>query len=52
MKKSSRLEEGKNIEDKIIKYARNLFTLQKFKKETNGSTIKDIRNLFRLKKRK
>ena len=43
------LEEDKNIKDNI-KDARNLFTLQKLKKETNDTVIKDIRSLFRLKK--
>ena len=44
------LEEDKNIKNNI-KDARNLFTLQKLKKETNDTVIKDIRSLFRLKKR-
>ena len=34
-------------EEKIIKYIRNLFRLNK---EQNDTAIKDIRNLFRLKK--
>ena len=47
MMKSSRLEKGKNIEDNVIKDAKNIFRL---KKEIDDSTIKDLRNLFRLKK--
>ena len=39
-------------EENIIKYVRNLFRLEKLKKETNDTTIKDIRNIFRLKKEK
>ena len=35
-------------EDNIIKSVRNLFTLEKLKKETFNTTIKDIRNLLRL----
>ena len=39
-------------EENIIKHVRNLFRLEKLKKETNDTTIKDIRNIFRLKKEK
>ena len=35
-------------EDNIIKSVRNLFRLEKLKKETINTTIKDIRNLLRL----
>ena len=37
-------------EEKLIKYVRNFFTLDKQKNETINTTIKHIRNLFRLKK--
>ena len=54
MKKISRLEYFKNIEEIKIKDVRNLFRLKKKnkKKETNDAAIKGIRNLFRLRKRK
>ena len=42
---SPRLEEENTIKD-----VRNLFRLEKLKKETNNTTVKDIRCLFRLKK--
>ena len=35
----------------IIKDVRNLFRLEKLKKETSDTTIKGIRNLFRLAKK-
>ena len=47
---SSALEEDKNIEGNIIKDVRNLFTLNKLKKETNDAAFKGKRNPFRLKK--
>ena len=37
-------------EENIIKDVRNLFRLEKLKKETIDTTIKDIRNLFSLEK--
>ena len=37
-------------EENIIKDVRNLFRLEKLKKETIDTTIKDIRNIFRLEK--
>ena len=37
-------------EENIIKDVRNLFKLEKLKKETNDTTVKSIRNLFRLEK--
>ena len=37
-------------EENIIKDVRNLFRLEKLKKETNDITIKDVRNLSRLEK--
>ena len=43
-------EEDKNIEENIIKDVKNLFGLNKLKKETNEAAIKLVRNLFRLKK--
>ena len=46
----ARLEEYKNIKENIIKEVRNLFRLEKLKKERNDAAIKDITNLFRLKK--
>ena len=49
MVKSSRLEEDRNIEVKIMKDVRNLFRLKQLKKEANDAAITDIRNLFRLK---
>ena len=49
MRKSSRLEKDKKTEDNIIKNVINLFRLQK---EIDGTTIKDKRHLFRLKKNK
>ena len=36
--------------ESIIKDVRNLFRLEKLKKETVDTTIKDIRNLFRQEK--
>ena len=42
MKKRSRLEEDKNIEENIVKDVRNLFRLKKLKKETND-TAKNCR---------
>ena len=38
------------MKKKTIKYVRNLFRLEKLKKETIDTTIKDTRNLFRLEK--
>ena len=54
MKKISRLEYFKNIEEIKIKDVRNLFRLKKKnkKKETNDAAIKGIRNLFIPRKRK
>ena len=46
---SSWLEKDKEIENNIIKDKRNL---SRMKKVINGSTYKDIRNFFRLKKEK
>ena len=49
--KSSRLEEDKNIKEKIIKDVRNLFKLEKkLKNKQIDTTIKVVRNIFRLKK--
>ena len=42
------MENPRSEEEKIIKYIRNLFRL---KKEQNNTAIKDIINLFTLKKR-
>ena len=42
MMKSSSFKEDKNIKDNIIKNIKNHFTLQKIKKETNDTAIKDI----------
>ena len=42
--------ESSSLEEKKIKDVRNLFKLEKLKKETTGTTIKGMRNLFRLKK--
>ena len=36
--------------ENIIKHVRNLFRLEKLKKETIDTTIKDVRNLSRLEK--
>ena len=47
MMKRLRLEENKNVVVNIIKDVRNLFRLEKLKKETIDATIKDIRNLLR-----
>ena len=47
MMKSQNLEE-----ENIIKCIRNLFRLEKLKKQTTDTTIKGIRNLFRLEKKK
>ena len=41
--------ESSSLEEKKIKDVRNLFKLEKLKKETTGTTIKGMRNLFRLK---
>ena len=49
--KSPRPEEHENMEEKIIRYVKNLFILNKLKKETNDAAIKGIRNLFRLEKK-
>ena len=46
MMENSTLEEENVIED-----VRNLFRLAKLKKETTDTTIKDIGNLFRQKKK-
>ena len=45
MKESSNLEE-----ENIIKDVRNLYRLEKLKKEITDATTKGIRNLFRLEK--
>ena len=45
--KRLRLEENKNVVVNIIKDVRNLFRLEKLKRETIDATIKDIRNLLR-----
>ena len=50
--KSSRPEEDKNIEQNIIKGVKNLFRLNKLKKEINDAAIKGIRSRFRLKSKK
>ena len=42
--------ESSSLEEKKIKDVRNLFKLEKLKKETTATTIKGMRNLFRLKK--
>ena len=42
--KSSRPEEDKNIEQNIIKGVKNLFRLNKLKKEINDAAIKGIRS--------
>ena len=42
--------ESSSLEEKKIKDVRNLFKLEKLKKETTGTTIIGMRNLFRLKK--
>ena len=42
--------ESSSLEEKKIKDVRNLFKLEKLKKETTGTTIKGMRNLFRIKK--
>ena len=46
MMESPRIEE-----EKIIKYVKNLFRLEQLKKETTGTSIKDIRDLVRLEKK-
>ena len=45
--KNSQLKKTKKIEDNIIKYVINLFRI---KTEKNNTAIKDVRNLFRLRK--
>ena len=50
MMKRPRPEKYKNIKENINKGVRNLFRLTKLEKETNDPTVKDIRNIFRLKK--
>ena len=45
--KNSQLKKTKKIEDNIIKYVINLFRI---KTEENNTAIKDVRNLFRLRK--
>ena len=45
------MENPKPEEENIIKDVRNVFTLEKPKKETVDTTIKDIKNIFRLKKK-
>ena len=47
--KSLRLEKDKRIEKIIIKDIRNSFRV---KKEINGTAIKGVRNLCKLKKKK
>ena len=49
MMKDSKLEEENK---RLIKDGRNLFRLEKIKKETIDTAIKDKRNICRLKKRK
>ena len=44
------MENPRHEEQNIIKDVRDLFWLEKQKKETIATTIKDIRNLFRLEK--
>ena len=44
------MENPRPEEENINKDVRNLFRLEKQKKETIDTTIKDIRNLFRLEK--
>ena len=46
--KSPRLKKDKNIKGNIMKDARNSFRL---KNEIGDTTIEDISNIFRLKKR-
>ena len=43
-------ENPRHKEENIIKDVRNLFRLEKTKKETIDTTIKEITNLFRLQK--
>ena len=44
------MESPRPEEENILKDVRNLFRLNKLKKETNDAAIKSIRNLFRLGK--
>ena len=44
------MENPRPEEENIIKDVRNLFRLEKLKKETIDTIIKDIGNLFRLEK--
>ena len=45
------MESPRIEEEKIIKYVKNLFRLEQLKKETTGTSIKDIRDLVRLEKK-
>ena len=44
------MENARLEEENIIKDVRNLFRLEKIRKETNDTTVKDIRNLSKLEK--
>ena len=44
------MENPRPKEENIIKDVRNVFTLEKPKKETVDTTIKNIKNIFRLEK--
>ena len=44
------MESSSLEEENIIKDVRNLFILEKLRKETTDTAIKSIRNLFRLEK--
>ena len=46
------MENPRPGEENIIKDVRNLFRLEKLKKEATDTTSKEIRNLFRLGKNK
>ena len=46
------MENPRPEKENIIKDVRNIFRLEKLKKEIIDTTIKDIKNLFRLEKRK
>ena len=44
------MESPRIEEENMIKDIRNLFKLNKLKKETNDAAIKGLRNIFRLEK--
>ena len=50
MKTNITIENSRLDEKNIIKDVRNLFRLEKLKRETVDTTTNDIRNLFRLEK--